>query len=112
MLLHRRQPLKVFRKSGGSYVKSEWVDGPETEIDITATIQPLSNGEEMQVIPEGRRSNETYKLYTSSELFTVTDDNPDEVEVYGKRFEVYGKAIWQNGLQNHDKYIVTKKIGK
>lgn len=112
MLPHRRRPLVAYRKSGGQYVKSEWVDGTETEINFTATVQPLSNGVEMDVIPEGRRTNATYRLYTDTYLNTVKDDNPDEVDIMGERFEVFARADWQNGLINHYKYIITKKVGK
>lgn len=80
-------------------------------ISTTASIQP-TNGEDMKLVPEGRRDQKTYKLYTSTQMKTVTDQNPDQVEIRGERYEVMEVWPWQNTLvlspTHHYKYIAMK----
>lgn len=80
-------------------------------ISTTASIQPIT-GNEMGMLPEGRDAQAKYKLYTSTAMRTVTDLNPDQVEIFGERFEVIQVLPWQNNLNfnlvNHYKYIALK----
>lgn len=103
-----RVPVALYRKAAGTYVNGIWVEGVETTINITASIQPTT-GEEMLSLPEGRRQRKTYSLFTSSRVYTVQDQtNPDQLVIFGERYEVIKVEVWQNnppvfGIVNHYK---------
>lgn len=110
-----RKPLSLFRKNAGSYVNGIWVEGTETEIAITASVQPTS-GEEMLSLPEGRRNRKTYSLFTSTPIEVIhglnNSTNPDQIEIYGERYEVIQVNVWQNnppifGIVNHYKFFAS-----
>lgn len=104
-----RVPLTIYRKSAGSYVNGFWVEGAETAIPITASIQPTS-GEEMLSLPEGRRNRKTYSLFTSTPIQVIVGGaNPDQITIYGERYEVVRVEPWQNNpgvfkVVNHFKF--------
>lgn len=98
----------VFKRTSGSNVKGKWVKGPEVDVNITASLHPLS-GEDLRQLPEGRRTDQTYKLYTSMLLNTVTADaNPDYTMITGSKYEVILVAPSENGVINHYKAIIGK----
>lgn len=110
-----RVPLNIYRKSIGSYINGRWVEGVETIIPITASIQPTI-GEEMLSLPEGRRNRKTYSLFTSTPIDVIhglnNSANPDQIEIYGERFEVTRVEVWQNnppvfGVVNHYKFYAS-----
>lgn len=104
-------PVNLYRKNPGAYVDGRWVEGGETLIVILASIQPTT-GEEMLSIPEGRRDRKTYALFTKTPVEVIhgvnNSTNPDQVEIYGERYEVTRVEVWQNnpsvfGIVNHYK---------
>lgn len=103
-----RTPIVILRLSGGSYVNGQWIEGTQTTIDATASIQPLS-GQEILLIPEARREKEVYKMYTSTPINDLTTQNPDQVQFFGKTYEVLQIWTWQNNAlfatANHYKYM-------
>lgn len=110
-----RIPINLYRKNGGSYTLGRWVNGTETLIPITASIQPTT-GEEMLSLPEGRRNRKTYTLFTSTPIEVIhglnDSINPDEVEIFGERYEVVQVEVWQNnppvfGIVNHYKFYAS-----
>lgn len=85
-------------------------------IPATASMQP-TDGKEVTLVPEARRDKETYKMYTSTEIYGITDQNPDQVTVLkapftGIVFEVIRIYDWQNNANfnvvNHYKYIAMR----
>lgn len=110
-----RIPLNLYRKNAGAYVNGQWVEGGETLIVITASVQPTS-GEELLSIPEGRRNRKNYALFTSTPidlLHGLNDSiNPDQIEIYGERYEIVRVEVWQNnppvfGIVNHYKFYAS-----
>jgi hypothetical protein len=110
-----RVPLNIYRKSAGSYVNGLWVEGSETTIPITASIQPAS-GEEMLSLPEGRRNRKTYCLFTSTKIELIrgsgNSTNPDQIQIYGERYEIIKVEPWQNNpavfsITNHYRIIAS-----
>lgn len=103
-----RSPLTVYRWTDGAYVNGRWVEATQTTIPITASIQPTT-GEDTQLVPEGRNPQKTYKLYTSTPIKTISDTNPDQIEIFGERYEVIQVFPWQNNanfaIVNHYKFI-------
>ena len=102
-----RKDLTLIRKSGGSYVDGRWAEGSETQSIIFSGLQPLTP-REMQELPEGRRTNQTYKLYSDDQMFTVEDENPDIIVIDGERFEVISSGPYQSNIINHYKTVISK----
>ncbi len=104
-----RMPLTLYRKMPGAYINGIWVEGGEAAIPITASVQPTS-GEEMLSLPEARRNRKTYSLFTSTKIELIhTGANPDQIIIYGERYEIVQVQIWQNnppvfGIVNHYKF--------
>lgn len=107
-----RIPVNLYRQSLGSYVNGLWVPAGETLIVITASIQPTT-GEEMLSIPEGRRDRKSYALFTSTDVNVIAGgSNPDQVQIFGERYEVVRVEPWQNnppvfGIVNHYKFYAS-----
>ena len=85
-------------------------------INATASVQP-TKGKDVMLVPEGRRDQETYKMYTSTEINAVTTQNPDQVTILSDKFtgivfEVIQVLEWQNNanfnITNHFKYIAMR----
>lgn len=114
-----RMPLNLYRKTSGSYINGLWVEGGEVLILITASVQPTT-GAEMLSLPEGRRNRKTYSLFTSTNIQLIhgqvtspdQDSNPDQIEIYGERYEIIQVQVWQNnppvfGIVNHYKFYAS-----
>lgn len=83
--------LTVKRKAAGSYdVRGQYVAGAETTLDIVASIQPVS-ARERELLPEGTRLREMFKLYTTTQLLPPRGAPPiggDIVTINGEDFLV------------------------
>lgn len=110
-----RKPINLYRKNPGAYVNGVWQQSGETLIPITCSVQPTT-GEDMLSIPEGRRNRKSYALFTSTKVNVIhglnNSTNPDQLEIYGERYEVVKVEIWQNNpavfaIVNHYKIIAT-----
>lgn len=104
----RNHYLTAKRKAGGAYSSGRWVEGTESDVAFRASVQPLSE-RELLALPEGRRTLETYKIFSDTQLNTVGSQNPDEVVLNGERFEVYSLGDWHNGILEHFAYTISKK---
>ena len=102
-----RKPLKVYRQSGGEYVNGIWQPGTETEITVRVSVQP-SSPDDMELLPEGRRERRAYTLFGDDALLGVGDDNPDQVEIDGERYEVSAVQYWRNSIIPHTRTVVTR----
>lgn len=104
------QTVTVFRKTEGEYVNGFYVDGVEIEFEIQTSVQPTWR-EDMVILPQGHRSEETYTLFCSNEILNTDDNNlrkSDEVLLYGERYQVFKVEKWQNNIISHYKAIVLK----
>lgn len=94
--------------SGGVSRPTAIIQNGQERIVITASIQPTT-GEDMQMVPEARRNQKTYKLFTSAFVKTVETQNPDQIEIFGERYELMQVSPWQNNSNfipvNHFKFI-------
>ena len=109
-----RKTLEARRPTGGTRVKGKWVDGSYTVLPNVKTTVQMINGNELQPLPEGRRSFETFVCYIRDRLNTVLDPNdeqPDELLIYGEWCEIVHRGSWQN-LRKHYRYIVQRKTDK
>jgi hypothetical protein len=90
--------VNAFAISGVGHPTVTILNSP-TIIPATASVQPL--GKDVALVPEGRRDKSTFKMYTSTEIFGVTTQNPDQVTVLkapftGLVFVVININEWQN----------------
>jgi|GEM_PF-7105370 len=108
--------LSVFVVSGGVSQPTVSIANSPFLIQATASVQPIK-GEEVMLIPEGRRDHEYFKMYTSTEIFGLTTQNPDQIQVlkspfYPTVFEVVLIDPWENNsnfnIVNHYKYFCMK----
>ena len=108
--------VTVFTITGGSSQPTATISNSPTIIPATASMQPTT-GQEVKLVPEGRRDSETYKMFTSTQIYGVTTQNPDQITVLkapftGIIFEVIQIFDWQNNpnwnIVNHYSYIMMK----
>jgi hypothetical protein len=105
-----RETLQCRRVEPGSYIDGEYHEGQCTTIEIMASVQPVV-GDELVMLPEGRRDRQTYKLYTKTELYGVSlqqSRNPDTVIIADEEYEVFEVQSWRNNIINHYKVIVQR----
>jgi len=105
-----RKSLVGTRFVAGTFPKGEYVEGGTSVINFKASVQPLKPNE-MQLLPEGRRESEAFRLYTDFQLKTVRTEsgselNADNVTIDGENFEVLSVAKWKNNVLNHFKAVV------
>ena len=107
----RNYALTVTRPDmAGTWQKGRYIESTKSTFEITASVQPLSP-KEMEMLPEGRRNKESYRIYTDTELNPASQDskiNADIIEINGNNFEVLGCNRWQNGILNHYKILASK----
>ena len=105
--------LWVQRKPG-VYVDGVWTgSGGEERFSIRGSLQPIS-GRELQLLPEGERTREQFKLYTKAELLTSRDSaaaptKADMVEHRGRLLKVMAEIPWTDHRAGvpHRKYRLT-----
>lgn len=103
-----RTAQTVMRQTAGAYYRGEWANGVETVVTVYGSVQPVS-GQELMVLPEGRRTRDTVKIYTDTELNTSENNQQaDKILWRGHLYEVAMKAPYQSGVINHFKYYATK----
>jgi hypothetical protein len=108
--------INSFTVTGGASKPTITLFNSPIIINATASVQP-TKGKEVMLVPEGRRDQETYKMYTSTQINGVDTQNPDQVQIlkspyYPTVFEVIRIDEWQNNanfnITNHYKYICMK----
>lgn len=107
--------IDSFAVTGGSTQPSVNYINQPTIINATASVQPL--GKDVELVPEGRRDSAEFKLYTSTEIYGVTTQNPDQITVLkspftGIVYEVINISDWQNNsnfnIVNHYKFVALR----
>lgn len=91
------EPFTVTRKAAGTYTNGTYSPGATTTLSAVGSIQPLSGREQLS-LPELQRGKEIYKIYTSTELYTVDESSAkkaDLVSFQGKVFEVQKVEKWE-----------------
>jgi hypothetical protein len=72
---------RVTRSAMGTRVAGRYIGGATTTIDIVASIKPIT-GRDLQDVPEGRRADETIKIFTAVPIFTVGPGGQPDVIGY------------------------------
>lgn len=110
-----RYPVQIRRRAPGAWVAGRWVPGalgsPET---IMATVQPaqLSDYDEMQALPEGRRTDGMVRVYTdvvigySAEDPTASGDALDwPTGQLDRPYLFVARSVWQSRVIPHYRYL-------
>ena len=103
-----RQSHTLYRAQAGSYVDGTWVTPGFDSIAITASIQPAT-GKDLVNVEEGRRQGGVFAVYTDTALqitrqATVAADPgtvADQLEIGGIRYEAVHVEPWQNNVIPH-----------
>jgi hypothetical protein len=76
------------------------VEGAPTPIAIMGSIQP-SSSRDLELLPEGRRVNKSYTVYTRDEI-----KEGYRLTIYGDSYTCMATEVWQNGVLPHYKAIM------
>lgn len=110
-LLTHKIPLTIYRRSLGSYVEGEWIEGSTIEVPVQVNIQPLKGYEILQ-LPESERTRVWWKLYSADMLRTEKEGSHDADEFVWKndRYKVMKVDDWQDAMQilEHSKAYATR----
>lgn len=105
-----RKARTLFRLAGG-FVDGTWVVSGETEIAITASIQPAT-GQDMQNVEEGRRAGGVFAVFTDTAIQTAVQGasptKADQLEIGGIRHEAVHVEPWDNDVINHHKALFAR----
>jgi len=107
----RNNVLKVYRNKGGTFVDGYWDAGKEYVLQMRCSIQPF-DPKEISFIPENRRTSDRVNIFTDAKLFVSSDEQPDQVEHDGGRWEVFKCFSWQNKVIDHYRYILIRLENK
>jgi|SRR6185436_4765493 len=89
------EEIKVYYRSGDRYEDGLYVAGSETEERIMASMQRLSMAER-QLLPEGFRTQDTYKMYTETPLIqTLINDRLTDAAEFLYRGQRFAMLAWE-----------------
>lgn len=102
----------TFRNGGvGDYVQGVWVPGPPADdINLEASVQEL-NSKELLLLPEGRRTRSSKKMYTNIELSTINETTLKQAGMVfydGRDWEIHSVKPYDMGLADHFKIIAVE----
>lgn len=110
-----RKPFTIKRSVPGQYDDDSglWVPGAVSEIEIKASVQPVAGeGGELNVnLPEGKRTQDTVRVYTDTLIFEAqekTGVEGDRLLYLGHEFECVAVEEWQSGVISHYKGYFVK----
>lgn len=112
-LLTHKIPLTIYRRSAGSFVDGDWVEGEVEEVAVQVNIQPLKGYEILQ-LPESERTRVWWKVYSADQLRTEKEGpngwDADEFIWKNDRYKVMKLDDWQNamGILEHCKAYATR----
>ena len=108
--------ISMFVKSGGQYIDGRFVEGSEVESTITASVQRLTM-RERELLPEGFRASETFKIYTEIENIELIQNDQipieeaAEFEYKGKRYSMLSSEEWDYLIPHWKITVVAKTNG-
>ena len=110
-LLTKKIPLDLLRKTAGSYVDGEWVEGAETSVSVEVNIQPLKEAE-LMLLPEADRGKQWWKVYSASEIRMDKQGSSgwaaDEFVYQGDRYKVMKVENYAMSILDHYKALAAR----
>lgn len=89
---------------GGHYDDAGKFHGGDVEsIGVWASVQPLS-GRQVQLLPEGRRNDESLEIYTMQPVFAASTSRAQKADIIiwqERRFEVWSVKYWYDPSLGH-----------
>ena len=110
------ETISMFAKSGGQYIDGRFVEGTEIETNIVASVQRLTM-RERELLPEGFRASETFKIYTEIENIELIQNDQvpieeaAEFEYKGKRYSMLASETWDYLIPHWKITVVAKTNG-
>ena len=105
--------VEVKRFEQGEYVKGVWKDGTSSSITIKANVQPVIRSYDTILLPDGDKSKEAIKIFTTFELRQVqAGESPIAADVIlweGREWEVKKSVTWRMGILNHTEALAVRK---
>lgn len=103
-----RKKIIIQRTSGGDYDDNGiWQEGETEEIKIMASVQPISLNEYNQIFPQGIRTVNAVKIYTSTRLYPEKQGTPaqnaDVLLYMDKKYKIITCHAYQSGVINNYK---------
>ena len=104
-----RKPKDILREAAGTYTNGVWAPGARSALTTLASVQPVTMGQDMHALPEGRHLSDFVKLYTNDKLnVTAEGVQPDIIIHEGYGYELVSIFANQSGVISHYKYIGVK----
>lgn len=105
----------VTRTQRGTTFRGRTSLGAQSTLTINASVQPIK-GNDLKLLPEGRRSEESRVVYTDTQLLIGGYEQPTEADVVtidGEDWEAHHVEVWRDALSGNVGYrcIVTVKRG-
>ena len=111
--LNGQVEITVSRSSGGTWVKGVYKPNAPVPVVMKANIQPVLKSTETMLMPEGDRSKEMVKVYTTSALIQRTEGiTPTQGDTFvfdGKTWEVMKVISYKMGILDHWKSICVRR---
>lgn len=111
--LNGQVEITVNRSSGGTWVKGVYKPNASVAVVMKANIQPVLKSTETMLMPEGDRSKEMVKVYTTSALVQRTEGvAPTQGDTFvfdGKTWEVMKVISYKMGILDHWKSICVRR---
>ena len=106
-----RKPLKILRRSLGTYINGCWREGSVMDIIIHASIRPTA-AEAIELLSEGYRNSSSLTLITDYKLCTAKEGEtePDIVIIDEEKYIVVQVIPWTNLEQTRHYEIIIVKI--
>lgn len=116
-LMRTQTVLHYKRSEEGGYLSHnhEWVQASFQEpVELQCNVQPLRVGKSKVILPDGVRADSVQVLRSFTPLKVadhITEEEGDEVEYKGFRYEVFKEEDFSDyGLMtDHYKYLIKRK---
>jgi len=105
-----RRKINVTRFDAGAWVDGVWQEGSPTVTEKRFSVHPTSP-DDMDLLPEGRRSRRAYTLVgdAGERLRTAHNGkNADRVEIDGEEYEAAAVQVWDNKIIPHSRNVVIR----
>jgi len=108
--LIRKKTLTAYRTNAGQRVNGRWVEGIEYPFDFKGHYYPLTANEKL-MLPDAFRSKSTYKLHSTTELYSVREggaQSADRILILGSLYEVQEADHFSMGVRDHFEYLLVR----
>lgn len=108
--LIKKKPLTVERTLPGAWVNGRWVEGSLESFEIQGHYYPLTANQKMS-LPEAFRSKSTYKMHSTTELYSVREKNSqsaDKVLIKEDWYEVQEADHFSMGIRDHWEFLLVR----